>query len=283
MPFTVQHLAALIAALSFAFLECFYRHLSRRQVNPWALSIFTTTFAGLLILVIMGPPSLFGITPITALLLLLSGVLWSIFLILDILAYTHLDASVNALLYTARFLLLNLVGAFIFNEPLSGVDWLGITLIAISICWGVEIHKIRFERGFIYRVVNVLCGVVVITNDKFLVPQVGVELVILSGFLLPGILLLFFSRLSARRFVAQCNSIGLPALLAATLLFAIGGYLFTFAFGTGSLALSLTLVQTKVLFIFIISALLLHEREQLLKRGAASVLCVLGVAIVAFL
>jgi drug/metabolite transporter (DMT)-like permease len=273
------YLHAILAALSRSTNDVVYRRGMLRNADPLETAIFNSFAGGILILIFTGVPSFKLPGPGSLLCLICANILWAGQTFFYLQTLQILDVGISAIMDCLRYVLLVFAGAFIFYEPTSLFDWLGVIVIAASILFGVDVFQPHQRRGLLCSLGGVLCGSGALMLDKHLTSALDANLVILAGFFLPGILYLICrprALLSLPETVRHHHKM----LMTSTVLISITGCNLVYAFGSGHLGLTMTIYQSSVVFTFALGVVVLKERSNLPKRAMAAILCLAGIAII---
>jgi drug/metabolite transporter (DMT)-like permease len=237
------------------------------DVDPWVLAIFNSFVGGLLILCFTGLPSFHGLGYVNLILLLMANIFWSGATLLYFQTLRDLDVALNAILDCLRYVLLMLAGWALFDESVGAFDLAGVALIVGSILFGLNFRNVRYRRGAIYSLSAVLCGTGALAIEKQLTSAIDTDLVILSGFFLPGLFYCIARPSSVPQIAPTFRRNGLFLIVTSVLIACTGANLI-YALGKGQLGLSMTIYQSSVVITFILGALL------------SSCLCVAGIALI---
>jgi drug/metabolite transporter (DMT)-like permease len=270
---------AIIASLSRSSNDILYRKGMLSHVDPWVLAIFNSFLGGLLILCFTGFPSFSGLGHVNLILLLMANLFWSGATLLYFQTLRDLDVALNALLDCLRYVLLMLAGWALFGERVGAFDLAGVFFIIGSILLGLNLNNVRYRRGAIYSMSAVLCGTGALAIEKQLTSAIDTDLVILSGFFLPGIFYCMARPATVLQIGPAFRRNG-PFLVLTSVLIACTGANLIYALGKGQLGLSMTIYQSSVVITFVLGALLLGEREDLYRRCVSSILCLTGIALI---
>lgn len=270
---------ALVAALTRSSSDVLYRRFMKDESDPLLTACVNALAGGVLLLGVLGVPSLHGIGPGSMALLLVANAFWAAQTYFYILSFRHNDVVISSLLECARFVLLWLAGLLIFGEAANAFDAAGVVLVCLSILFGADLRRAGWSKGTLASAASVVCGACALACDKALTGMLAPELVILAGFFLPG---LFYLALFPR-----CLS-GLPGvtrrqagfLSASTVLMCCTAYNLIFAFARGELGVSMTIYQSYVVMSFVMGIVLLGERSNLRRRSLGCLICLTGIALV---
>jgi drug/metabolite transporter (DMT)-like permease len=210
-----------------------------------------------------------------------SGVLWTLVLRLDLAAYGELDVGVNGLLNSLRMVFLQIAGVMVFAESMSTPALLGAGVVVLSSAFGVGIGRSGLDRGLVCRMLCIVCGTLALTLDKYLLDELPIWLVLVSGYGLPS-LFLVARRPGLLQEVVRTHRLHAPWVWASSLLYAIDGICLLMACGEGSLWLTMLIYELKVVFALPLGWLFLRERDNLSRRALGAMGCVLGVALASF-
>ena len=272
---------ALIAVLSSAIIKVTLRFCMTKNISQWATLIFYNGLSTVLLFAFLDLPQFSSIEVWPAILLFLNGALWVVAEILDIKSYRHLDASVGELFGSFTFILLTLAGVVLFNETLSLVAILGIGLIIASVVYiGVPTRKVSVD-GIRYKVLSTFFIAAAVIMNKYLCGFVDTRIVVLTGFLIPAVAYVAIGYRDIPQIVPALVQTRMR-LMIVPILSAISYYYSTEAFAKGSMSLTTVIIQTCMVFVFVLEVIVLHARQDMLRRALACTGCVAGVVAVCF-
>ena len=268
------------AALACSCLDVLYRYAMQHDYDPYAIVWYNLTAGGLLLLLFRGLPQA-GLGGGAALpILLASSAFWALQAWLDIKAFQGLPASVNATLNAAGLIALNLAGVIVFAEGIGAAQAAGLVLIVCSMFVEVDLRAGHERRGTAYRAGAVICGTLALVLDKRLTMMISTDWVLLCGYLGPALIMLVMRPAVVRQAAGELKRHWL-VLGASAVLYALVGFGIIVSISLASLGATMSIYQLRIVFTFLLAAVLLRERERFTARAAGAALAIAGIMLVA--
>lgn len=271
---------ALTAVVCTALREVILRFAMRNGQDEWPILILYHAIAPVLLCVIGGVPSTAGADPTALLLLVVSSASWVLHSVCDLRAHSLLDAAVGSVLSTLNFVLIVLGGVFFFGERLSVVALLGAGLIVASAVRATRFPtSVGFSRGVRFKITSISVIAANMLLTKHLTGQLDSMLIAITAFVIPGVLYL---ALKPRQVLAIPAAVrqSRGMILLLPIVSALNYFSLVKALELGGVSITYSILQTSVVFVFIFGALLLGERENMMRRGVSCALCAVGAFVI---
>lgn len=246
----------------------------------WPILILTNLVGGIFILLISLPfnVNLTEVFPYAR--FSIAILLWTVASYFDTESYRNLDVAVSNIFGAFRYVLLSIASVVLFGDRLTPTGIVGMIIITLSLLMTVDFRCANFRRGSFYRFGAIIFLNIATLNDRMLLLSLKPEALIISSFLVPGII---FALLKPRALLAIPQEIktrrGLPLLIP---FFQAGVYLaYLYCIKYSNVVLTATLLQLASVFVFLIGIFVLHERDKLFVRGIACLACIVGVILIA--
>ena len=188
------------------------------------------------------------------------------------------EASEVTLIGTFRSLLVAIGSVILLRETLSNNMITGTFLIIISVFVIFYRPKsMKVNRGHVYAIIGSILLGLGFVNDTYILRTVDVASYEALAFLLPGILMLLFKPSSLRVFKDAGKLLNMCAI---SLFYAGAALLLFYAYHLGGQADQVyPIAQSYVIMTVILAAIFLRERDDLLKKVAATLLVLAGIAL----
>lgn len=282
MSLPTPYIYAFLGAFFAAFLDTASRAVMKKGADAMSLSVIMSIGGGVMLLPVLPMPPLTALGIKSVIFLGVSAVFWTLMVVYDFKASGSLDVAVGAIVGALRFVLLNISGMLLFGESLSIVNWIGISLIVVGICYGADLRGVQMVDGVRYKMLSVLTATTAITSDKYLTTFTDTNTVVVVSYFMPGFLLLLY-----RPTIVKTMSNDLkrdPFMITiATALFAAVGTLILLGIARGNLNTTMTISQSKIFFALALGYFLLKERDNLFQRGVAACCCLGGIFLATFI
>jgi drug/metabolite transporter (DMT)-like permease len=272
-------LYALLSVLSTALLRVTLKHCAVNTTS--ALTTLTLYHIGgfLVLLPFLGVPTLAALSQDQIALLCATGVLITLAGFLDIIAMKHIDASAGEVFHTLTFIVSVAAGFLMFHEACSISKVAGTTLIAGGIMYEARRGMLQASHALWLKLGSaaLIASAMIIT--KHLTAHTPAEAIILSGFIIPGMLYAAFGFKDLRDMPSVVRSsqgviLIVPILDAMSYTFGIK------ALAAGEMSTTYILFQTTITAVFVLEVLLNGwRREAHLHRAVSASLCMCGALI----
>lgn len=250
------------------------------HANPWAVLILNNIGGALVVALLFGFPNLKDLDQTSIQVLLVSGFFWTLASYTDIKSHEHLEVALSGLYGTLRYVLLVLASVFILGETISFWGAVGCALITFAVLMASDFTSSRFRKGSFYRVTSIFLINTAILIDKSLSKSVDPHIIVMSGMIIPGIIFSCFRPQALKLIIPEIKKSG-GYLALAPIFQGLIYFTYVYSFSHGDLITTATIGQTAVIYTYVLGILLLKEKDDLLKRGIASFLCLVGAALVA--
>lgn len=275
------YLLAIISVIASSLTGIIRKKLVIKEVNSIQTIII---FQLLCALVIFFPAIYFGfeMPPISEypINFILQGILWGSSSIFLFLAYKKLEASEVAILMAIETLIAVLLGIFILGETFTLRMQIGAILIfsAITIIAFNSFKRIKLNKTFLYIILaSVLAGFAVV-NDTFLIKQSDSLSFLTIAYLLPGIFVYLYYILKNKCFKFNLNKINLKYTFILSACSIAAGIPFYFALNLdGQISQVILINKSSIILSVLLAAIILKERDHLLKKMFSAILVILGV------
>lgn len=273
---------ALLYVITTALLRITLKHCAVNSTSAWTTLALYHIGGALVLLPFLGVPAISALSQEQILLLLATGVLFSLAAYLDILAMRHIDASAGEIFHTLTFIVSVAAGFLMFHEACSISKVFGTLIIAAGILYEARRAVLRATHGFAHKLGSAALIAASMVITKQLTATTPSEVIILSGVLVPGLIYLALGWRDMGEVPAVVRaSNGLilivPILDAASYTFGIK------ALAAGEMSTTYMVFQTTISAVFVFEVLLNGwKREVYLHRAISAGLCMCG-AIVAIL
>jgi drug/metabolite transporter (DMT)-like permease len=270
---------ALLSVLATALLRITLKHCAVSTTSPWTTLALYNIGGVLVLLPFLGLPSISEISGQQILLLVATGVFFSLGGFLDILAMKHIDASSGEVFHTLTFIVSVAAGFLMFHEACSLCKIAGILVIAAGIAYEARKAMADPSRAFGLKLASaaLIASAMVIT--KYLTTTTSPEVIIYAGFLLPGLMYIALGAKDLPEISSVISSSNGRILLVPVL----GAASYTFgvkALAAGEMSTTYIIFQSTISAVFALE-LLLHgwKRDASLHRAVSASLCMCGALI----
>ena len=272
-------LLALLYVLGVSVLDVLMRALQKDRDQSWAIAV-VASWVGAAVLLPFVNFNNFHISPSTAVLFLLSGILWATMVYWEFKSLVAIEASTSVIISALRTILLSIIGYLFFHEHLTVADLLGATTICAGILVALPSSVFRRPRGLFLRLGSVFVGGAAIVTDKALVLLTDLSVVIWAGYLLPGLFYVFVRPPNWKTQLSLGSKQRQTLIAFAIALYVIIGPILVTAFSIGNLSSTFFITQIRIVFVLILAALFLKERKNLVRRCLGGGMCLIGVTLI---
>lgn len=257
--------------------KCFNRHFLSQGANAWDYLVGYNLGAIIFILSVFGLPE-FGHTSPHYFLLAVSGLLWLMFCIFTFKADQYAEVGVTGLLSRLQLVLVCLGGMIFFGERVTMAGSFGIVLILSGVIFlGLRVSSFSFQsnRGVLFKLLAVFTISIVLLVDKQLVQEIDAKTITFFGYTSP-LLFALISRPSRLRPAItlmqnlKWTNVGLGALSC------LSYYGLIQSLKSAPITLVLPLLQTELIVVLFMAYIFLNERENFIKKLAASTVILVG-------
>ena len=271
---------ALLAVVLTALRQIILRASMRAGQDEWPILILYNLGAPVLLCFFAGVPVIEGASLETIALLVFSCAFWVVYSVCDLKSHAHLDVAVGAVLSTLNFVLIVVGGVLLFDEHLSLPGVLAAALIVASALRTTRVpSNFGFSAGVKYKLIAIAVLASNMLLTKYLTTQLDSMLIAILGFFIPGVMYVLLKPEQVNQIPdAIKSSNGLVLLLP--FISALNYFSLLKALELGGVSTTYTILQTSVVFVFLFGAVLLGERENMLRRGVSCALCAVGAFIV---
>lgn len=253
--------------------------LMQKRKSPWSICIYDSLIGGLLLTFVV-PIQEIELPPINgAAVLLCASLTWATYLITDLKALHVIDIGISGILNTLGLILVTLSGIIFFAESLSTSDLLGIILILSGIFVGVRIRTGGDRKGVTLRIIALFLSTIAIVLDKVAISMSSAYLVLLSGYIVPGIACLIFSPITVSQILSEVKS-DVRLYLISPIIYAAIGYGFILGIANGNLWETVAIGQARPLLIMLLATIILKERQDIGIRTVGAVISFLGALLI---
>lgn len=275
-------LYALLSVIATALLRLTLKHCAVNSTSPWGTLILYHIGGALVLLPFLGLPALSILSQEQIILLVATGALFSLAALLDILAMKHLDASAGEIFHTLTFIVSVAAGLLMFHEACSLAKVVGSCIIAAGILFEARQAITKTSHGFWLKLGSATLIATAMIITKQLTANTPSEIVILSGFVIPGVIYMMIGWRDLRETPSVIRAshgviLIVPVLDATSYAFGIK------ALAAGEMSTTYIIFQTTISAVFVFEVMLYGwRREVYLHRAISAGLCMCG-ALVAIL
>lgn len=190
-----------------------------------------------------------------------------------------IPASQFTILFATRAFWTILVAMLFLNESFSLIHGIGtLLIIAAVVLASWQGHKLSFSKGEIYALLAAISFGIAFANDAYIIQNEDVPSYLAVAFVLPG-LAIIATRLNALTKMKQLINISfLKKMTLIGVLYAISAIAIFQAYQVGRNAAQIApLNQTSTLLTVLFGIIVLKERDNLLKKIAASIIAFIGI------
>jgi drug/metabolite transporter (DMT)-like permease len=214
------------------------------------------------------------------------GLLFGIWTYFSYMVFTYVDAAIASLLATLNIVAVVISSSLLIHEGLSIRQVLGATILLLAMLVILSAHvskpvRTQWAKGVGLSLLASSVYGFAIANEKWLLGRVGISTYVAFGFGLQFLPLLILSLLINRNeYLNLKKSDFLRSVSLAGLIRGLGGLLFIISLvKANNASLVSVLSGLKVVFTAILAAIILRERKMLGRKLLASLLAVLGIAV----
>ena len=204
---------------------------------------------------------------------------------------THLDAGITGILGTLGTLFTIILAALVLHEDLNSSQAIGAFVLLSSICYVLAIarqpgkHRKQTKSwliGLCFAIGSSIFFSTAVVNEKFLLSKMSVSTYLEYGWIWQVIIAIGAALIFQRK---QLKLLLKPSIMKLAfvggMLRGISGFLFVYAqIKSNNVALVTIVGNFKLIFITLLGAWLLNERQKLLEKLTASFLALAGLAII---
>lgn len=267
---------ALLSVLTTAVHRITLKHCAVTSPRPWPALIVYDLLPVALLLPFFGMPALTELSGQQVCLLLLTGALFAGAGLLDILAMKSIDASTGEIFHTLTFIISVTAGFLLFGESCSVQKLLGTGLIALGIIFEARHTRGMTRHGGLYKMLSALLIAAAMIITKQLTETTPTAVIVLSGFLLPGLVYLACGVRDLHEILPSIRKS--KGLLLLVPVFSALSYTFGIKALTGSeISTTYMVFQTSLVTVLLLEVVTGGwNRTVHLKRTIAGGLCLLG-------
>jgi drug/metabolite transporter (DMT)-like permease len=256
-----------------------FRHSMKTSWDHWTANITHNVFGTMIVVAFLPFPDWSKLDSNSWILILTMTIAWTAGCYFNMKSLKYLDAAVGELIGALNFVLVTVVGIFLFKEAISFFAAIGILLIVTSIILHAPPGKINLDRGVTYRILAAAFIAIGVLCTKLLAGKVATNVIVTTSFMIPGILFILLRPRALRDVVPSLRACkGL--LLVGTVLNTASFYFFTEALALGNLVTLYTVRQTYIIFVFLFGLFLLKENEHKFRRCLSCFVSALGAIVV---
>ena len=246
---------------------------------PWAVMMISALMGSIFVLSFFDFPYFGDLNSFAVMLLVFNGMLWVAPWILELKAYEHLDASVAEVYGALRLILLIVAGVFLFDEGMSLMQFSGVIIIFGTVIISADKGSFSSNPGVRYSIASTLLMSTGMIIDKYLTQFLPAELLLLSGYCIPALIVSVIGFRRIRSIPAAVVS-SRYLLLIVPALGVARYYAFVQAFAVGDVTTTTIIVRAGVVMVFVLEVALLQMREDLWRKGASCLACLIGTILV---
>lgn len=270
---------ALLTVLSTALLRITLKHCAVSSDRAWATLILYHVGGTVVLLPFLGIPTLSSLSSHQSILLVSSGLLFALAALLDIYAMKHIDASAGEVFHTLTFIVSVAAGLLMFHESCSLLKVVGALVIVAGILYEARQALRSATHGFVYKLGSAALIAASMVMTKHLTESTPSEIIILSGFVVPGIVYIVLGWRDIGEIPATIQKSS--GLILAVPVFDAMSYGFAIqALAMGEMSTTYMIFQTTISAVFLLEVVI-HgwKREVYLHRAVSAALCMCGAVI----
>lgn len=272
-------LYALISVFCTAILRITLKHCLVQNDRAWSPLIIFSIGGTLILLPFCEISAAVTLNAKQISLLLASGALFSVAGLLDVKAMKEIDASSGEIFHTLSFIISLAAGFLIFGEACSLQKALGTMVIIAGILFEARSAKVMANYGMAYKLGSALFTAAAIIITKHLTHDTPPTIIVLSGFLVPGVIYLLIGWRDLPAIVPTITAskgliIAVPVLEVAAYSAAV------IAFATGEFSTAYIVFQTTITAVLLIEIALYGWQHRIhLNRTISAGLCAMGAVV----
>lgn len=270
---------ALLSVICTAILRITLKHCLVKNDRAWAPLIIFSICGSLILLPFCELSDLLKLSTSQILLLAISGALFSIAGLLDVKAMKEIDASSGEIFHTLSFIISVAAGFVIFGEACSLQKAIGTLVIIGGILFEARSARITANYGMVYKLSSALFTAAAIILTKHLTTNTPATIVVLSGFLVPG---LIYMMIGWRDIAAIMPTIAASkGLIMAVPVLEVAAYSTAVtAFAAGEFSSAYIVFQTTITAVLLLKIVLYGWQPRVhLNRTVSAGLCALGAVV----
>jgi drug/metabolite transporter (DMT)-like permease len=194
-------------------------------------------------------------------------------------ALQNIEASESVIITSSRALWTIAVALIFLGESFDLVKTIGVILILGSIVLvSLKREVIRFNKGILYALSSAFCYGVAFANDTFILRQSDALSYATLAFLFPGLFTLAIKPRILTEMKTLLNKPVLSRMVLLGLFYSTSAVTIYLAYQRGGTASQLAPIsQSVVILTFLLAAIFLSERSQLLRKFAGAITATIGV------
>jgi drug/metabolite transporter (DMT)-like permease len=272
-------LYALLSVFCTASLRITLKHCLVKNDRAWAPLIIFSIGGSVILLPFCKISDALALNSKQVFLLVTSGALFSIAGLLDVKAMKKIDASSGEIFHTLSFIISMAAGFIIFGEACSIQKTLGTIVITLGILFEARSAKLAANYGMIYKLGSALFTAGAVIMTKHLTNNTPPSIIILAGFLIPGIIYLLIGWREIPAIIPTITAskglvVAVPVLEVAAYAAAVT------AFAIGEFSTAYIVFQTTITAVLVLEIALYGWQHRVhLNRTVSAGLCALGAVV----
>ncbi|MBU4351398.1 DMT family transporter [Candidatus Parcubacteria bacterium] len=211
----------------------------------------------------------------------LVGILYAINTLFSFKALKLIEASQAVIIFSFGTVVAIISSAVFLKEILTIQRLIGTLFIIISIFLVTKLKNFSVNRGNLYALAAAVCGGLATVNDTYLLRFSEAVSYTAIGFLLPGILLLFFYPRSVKKFNSFLKPKTASNIFLLALTWVVSAIAFYTAIEKGALASQISpIMQSGIILTILLAVIFLKERDNLPTKIAAGLMTIMGVIMI---
>ncbi len=210
--------------------------------------------------------------------LIITTVLWGLANIFIFSALKLIEASEFTIIFSSRILITIIASTLLLKEGLNLFQFLGVFLILSAVILVTyKSKKFSLKKGAIYALLGAVCFGLGNTNDRIALKHMELYSYVTLSFILPTLFTIIISPKSVLKIKQFLKITTLSKMLFMCILYSVSSIAFFSALQTNSNSSQTTSVSLlSVIFIVILSAIFLKERDHLTRKIIGAILSILG-------
>lgn len=270
-------ISVIFSAISLIFQKNILRY---KKINPIVFSIFFQFITGLILFIYGGINHKIVFPPIQSLFinLIFMTVLYGFGNIFMFKALQLIDVSKFTIIFSNRIFFVVLASSILLGEGLIVSQFIGLLLIIFAV---ILIHftnfRVQFHKGDLYAFLAAFLIGLALTNDRFLLKFFNIYTYTFINFMFPSLLCagFYFSQLRDLKYLFKFKILIKTFILCVVVAIFVLCFFLALQVGNNSSQIA-SLSLTNIIIAVLLSIIILHEKENIIKKIIAAVLSLIG-------